>query len=252
MSILRTIAIAAVTVLLPLTSVSTSFSAADAQTVPAGQPMNQVAPLDGAKLKSPYPTFSWQLPVGAGNTRVVVSTSPKTDAAGYLPDFAEPNYRVETAKVGASTLTSKNVYEPGKYYWQVVAQDLTTGTAYLSTVRSFTAPVYFELVHFRAKIAKNGANNINQVEVNGSLKCSVAYGTKNHVLLTIKVYKGTKRIGTQEREAGDCNSMSKTREFANFQPQPGSIKKGTKLTVKVFASFGKSKSDAAALKVTWK
>lgn len=220
---------------------SVGATAAHAQVIPADLPMNSVSPVGGSTISSPYPNFVWELPAGAQNQSLVVSASPKL--SNPLPEY--PDAR-------ASSLKSQRVYSPGTYYWQVTAQDDVTAGMYISPVQKFVVPTVFVLTKFKAKIAKNGANNISQVEVNGVLKCSVGYTSKYDKLLTIQVFKGKKKIGSQERLAGDCNSMTRTKEFANWQPKPGSIKKGTKLTVKVFASFGKQKSDVQVLKVTWK
>jgi hypothetical protein len=244
MRIHRAAALLAVVALL-----SVGATAAHAETIPADQPMSLVSPAPGKEISSPYPKFTWVLPPAAGNESLVVSTSPTT-VDSRLPDSGKAYYMSEFPTQYATSVKSTYVYQPGTYYWQVTAQE--GATHYVSPVQKFVVPTVFVLTKFRAKIAKNGANNINQVEVNGVLKCSVGYNTKHDKLLTIQIFKGKKKIGSQTREAGDCNSMTKTREFANFQPQPGSIKRGTKLTVKVFASYGKEKSAVEVLKVTWK
>jgi hypothetical protein len=230
---------------------SVGASAAHAETVATPQPMAVISPAAGATIASTYPKFSWALPAGAQTEKLVVTTSPKT-VDGLLPDSGKTFYKTEDVGGPASSIKSTYVYSPDTYYWQVTAQDLETGAPYVSPVQKFVVPTVFVLTKLKAKVAKNPGNNINEVVVNGVLKCSVAYYSKHNTLLTIQVFKGKKKIGEQERDAGDCNSMTKTKEFANWQPQPGSIKKGTKLTVKVFASFGKAKSDVTVLKVTWK
>lgn len=242
----------ALAVALPL-AVAVSPAAAED---PPTATLTVTGPSNGATVASGKPTFTWTPVAGSSSYYISVTSSSKTDAAGVLDAGGSRYVDGEEAASSAAHYVSKFTYAPGTYYWQVTTNVYTQATeenaAYQSVAQKFVVPARFVLSKFTAKVSTNPANGLREVEVNGKLACNLT-NTNSPMTIAIKVFKGKKKVGSQTRDGGYCMGGTKTtKEFLNFQPHPGAIKKGSKLTIEVTASYKKAKSAVKTLKLTWK
>jgi len=193
------------------------------------QPLTLVGPTDGQKLKTPYVKFSWEAPVDEQMVEIVVSTSKKTASNGKLPTRGKNYLTTWYPDLGSSTFTDKTYsYAPDTYYWQVLATD-AAGVEYLSPVRDFVVPVFFELSKAKVKMIKAKYDGQRYLEGSAVMQCN--YGeSQYYTQFVMDVYKGKKRISQSIVGQGDCLGMFKIKTAAIAKPPA----KGTKLTIKLY------------------
>lgn len=217
------------------------------------QPLTLVGPTNGQKLKTPYVTFSWEAPADEQGVDIVVSTAKKTGSNGKLPTKGKNYLTTWIAEAGSTTFTDKTYsYAPDTYYWQVSTTD-AAGVEYLSPVRKFVVPVFFELSKEKVKMIKAKYNGQRYIEGSAVMQCN--YGeSQYYTQFVMDVYKGKKRISQSIVGQGNCLGMFRIKTAAIAEPPA----KGTKLTIKLYGRsthnstvrWGGSKIKKAKGKVT--
>lgn len=207
---------------------------------PATQPLTLLGPSNGQKLATPYVPFSWQAPADEQSVEIVVSTSATTGASGKLPQSGKKYLTSEWIdSPGASTFVDKKyAYSPGTYYWQVETTD-GAGTEYLSRVRKFVVPVFFQLSKVKLKMIHEAYNGKRALAASVVMKCNYAQD-QYYTQFSMDVYKGSKRISHGAVAQGNCVGMYPIKTEGLFEPS-ASLKSGTKLTIKL---YGHSTNDS--------
>lgn len=196
---------------------------------PAPQPLALVTPKGGAKVTSPYVTFAWQAPVGQEQATIAVSRT-RTTKNGLLPTRGRNVVGTWDVNGAAGTFTDKRYsYSPDTYYWQVTALD-ATGATYRSAVRKLVVPVFFELSKVKAKAIREAGNGKRAVLVSAIMRCNYAED-QYYTQFTMVTFAGKRSLGRSVVAQGNCVGMFPTR--TEVLVEPGSLKKGTKLTLKV-------------------
>jgi hypothetical protein len=196
---------------------------------PAPQPLTLVTPKSGAKATSPYVAFAWQAPAGQEQATIAVSRT-STTKNGLLPTRGKNAVGTWDVDGAAATLTDKRYsYPPDTYYWQVTATD-AAGLTYRSAVRKLVVPVFFELSKVKAKAIREAGNGKRAVLVSAVMRCNYAED-QYYTQFTMVTFAGKRSLGRSIVAQGNCVGMYPTR--TEVLVEPGSLKKGTKLTLKV-------------------
>ena len=196
---------------------------------PAPQPLTLVAPQTGAKVTSPYVTFTWQAPAGQEQAIIVVSRTSRTKN-GLLPSSGRNVVGPWYVDSAAGTFTDKRYsYSPDTYYWQVTARD-AAGNSYRSAVRKFVVPVFFELSKVKAKAIREAGNGKRAVLVRAIMRCNYAE-PQYYTQLTMVTTAGKRSLGRSITGYGNCVGMYPIK--VETLVEPGGLKKGTKLTLKL-------------------
>ncbi|MFD1722326.1 hypothetical protein [Amnibacterium endophyticum] len=202
--------------------------AVSASADPVPQPLTLLTPTTGVKVASPYVTFTWQAPADQEQAIVRVSRSKRTKG-GLLPLSGRNSI---TGYVDSSAGTFRDArysYSPDTYYWQVTARD-AAGNTYRSAVRRFVVPVFFQLSKMRAKAVREAGNGRRAVLVRGIMRCNYAE-PQYYTQLTMVTTAGKRRLGRSITGYGNCLGMHPNK--VETLVEPGSLKKGTKLTLKI-------------------
>lgn len=195
---------------------------------PAPQALTLLTPTTGAKVSSPWVTFTWQAPAGQEQAIVRVSRSNRTQD-GLLPLSGRDSI-TSYVDSSAGTFTDKRYsYSPDTYYWQVTARD-AAGNTYRSGIRKFVVPVFFQLSKMRAKAIREPGNGKRAVLVRGIMRCNYAE-SQYYTQLTMVTTAGKRSLGRSITGYGNCVGMIPTR--VETLVEPGALKKGTRLTLKV-------------------
>lgn len=227
---------------------------------PAPQPLTLLTPKSGAKVTSPYVTFTWQAPVDQEQATITVSRT-STTKNGLLPTRGRNVVGPWDVDSAAGTFTDKRYsYSPDTYWWQVTARDAAGGT-YRSAVQKFVVPVFFELSKVKAKAIREAGNGKRAVLVSAIMRCNYAED-QYYTQFTMVSFAGKRSLGRSAVAQGNCVGMFPTR--TEVLVEPGSLRKGTKLTLKVRglstmdstvrwggAAIKKAKGPVTTLHFTW-
>ncbi|MCW2924506.1 MAG: hypothetical protein JWM98_1910 [Thermoleophilia bacterium] len=205
-------------------------------------------PADGARLATPLPKFTWTVPAGEVNVRLVIAPTKVVATDGTLRDA---DIQSPTAPGATSFQDLKEVYTPGDYFWQLNSDNGSasqeTYQYFTSPIRRFVVPAIFQFSRLRPVVEDNAANGMNEIALTGKLRCNVTKITS----VTMLVYRGTKLLHNDTREVG-CYAWEQNNLFHNFQPRPGQIPNGTPLRIVMVAKSGIFRSPLTTLRLTWR